>query len=262
MATEIEYTANTGMTTISTANPNIDGTGTLGTVLTGGSNGTLIKKVFIKAQSNTTFGMIRLFVYDGVNTKIISEIEVPSITKSSSDPTFETIVNLNYSLEASGVLYASTQNAEAFNVIAEGLNWTYYATIRPESTRYTANTGMATITTANTSLTGSGTLNTDIWDVITAASNGTIIQSIVIKAQGNTSEGMVRVFIYDGANIKLLTEIHIDAVTKSATANSFSKRITIEKDFVLKTGWKLRATTENSETFNVIAEGLDWTYPV
>ena len=264
MAEETQYTANTGMQTISTANSNLDGTGTLSSaIVTGASNGTLIKTVTIKAQANTTQGMVRLFIYDGSNTKLISEVEIPAVTKSANDPAFELTMDVDYALESGWSLKASTQNAETFNVFAEGLNWAYYASaVRPESTKYTSNLGMATITTANTSLTGSGTLNTDIWDVITAASNGTQIQTVTIKAQVNTTSGMVRLFIYDGSNTKLLTEVPVSAVTKSASAHSFSTVVNFGgKGFALKTGWKLRATTEKSESFNIIAEGLDWVYP-
>jgi len=262
MAAETQYTANTGMVTISTANSNLDGTGTLGTVLTGASLGTLIKTVRIKAQGNTTHGMVRLFVYDGSSTKLITEVEVPAVTKSGTYPAYEAFVPINYILESGGILKASTQNAETFNVIAEGMDYAYYGTVRPDSTKYAANTGIAVITTANTALDGTGTLNTNIWDVLTAASSGTTIQSVTVKAIVSTTAGMVRLFIYDGTNTKLLTEIKVDAVTKSAVAHSYSQRIDFNGiDFVLKSGWKLRATTQNSETFNVIAEGLDWTYP-
>lgn len=261
MAAETQYTANTAMAPIAEANSNLDGTGAV-TILTGASNGTLIKTVVIKAQGNTTPGMVRLFVYDGTNTKILAEVEVPAITRSSRDPSFEVTLPLDYTLKSGGILKATTQVGETFIIIAEGLDWAYYGSIRPESTKYTANTGMATITTANTSLTGSGTINTDMWEVLTAASNGTILQSVVIKAQGNTTPGMVRLFIYDGTNTKLFTEIPVPAVTQSGTAHSFSRRIDFNgRDFALESGWKLRATTEISETFNVIAEGLDWAYP-
>ena len=63
MAAETQYTANTGKVLISTANSNLDGTGTLGTVLTAASNGTLIKAITVKAQVNTTEGMVRLFLF-------------------------------------------------------------------------------------------------------------------------------------------------------------------------------------------------------
>jgi len=258
MAAETQYTANTAMVTISTANSNLDGTNAV-TVLTGASNGTLIKSVTIKAIDNTTPGMVRLFVYDGTNTKIIAEVNVPAITKSLRDPAFEFFLPLDYILKSGGILKASTQNAESFNIIAEGLDWAYYGSVRPESTKYTANTGLTTISTANSNLDGTGTLGT----VLTAASNGTIIQSITIKAIVSTTPGMVRLFLYDGSNnTKLLTEIPVPYVTKSSTAHSFYARINFNnKDFALKSGWALKASTENAESFNVIAEGLDWVYP-
>jgi hypothetical protein len=209
MAAETQYTANTAITTISSANSYLDGTDAV-TVLTGASSGTFIKTVTIKATGNTTDGMVRLFVYDGTNTKIIAEVKVPNITKSYRDPAFVYIIPLDLRLKSGGMLKASTQNAEAFNIIAEGLDWTYYTTsIRPESANYTANTGFATISTANPNLDGSGALE----NVITAAANGTVIQSLVIKALGATTPGMVRLFLYDGTNTKLIREIPVGYVT-------------------------------------------------
>jgi hypothetical protein len=207
--------------------------------------------------------MVRLFAYDGTSTKMIAEVNIPAVTKSSVDPAFETTLPLNYVLKSGGKLKASTEKGETFNVIAEAFDWTYYTTsIRPESANYTANTAMATITTANTNLDGTGTINTNMWEVVTAASSGTMIQSVIIKAQVSTTPGMVRLFLYDGTNTRLLTEIQVPSVTKSATAPSFEYELDFGgNDFALKSGYKLRATTENSETFNVIAECLDWTYP-
>jgi hypothetical protein len=266
MALETQYTANTGMATITTANTSLTGSGTLNTdiwiVLTAAANGTLIKTVTVKAQGNTSGGMIRLFACDASNNRIIAEAAVPAVTKSSHVPAFEVTLNTDYFLESGGTLKATTEKTETFNVIAEGLDFAYYGPARPESSKYTANTGMSTLTTGNSSLTGSGTLDKDIWDILTAASNGTVIQSIIIKAQVNTTPGMVRLFINDGANTKLLTEVPVPAVTKSSTDHSFSYRVDFGgRDFALKAGWKLYATTEKSESFNLIAEGLDWVYP-
>jgi len=264
MAAETQYTANTGMAVISTANGETDGsTGTYGTVLTAASSGTFIKTVTIKAQGNTTHGMVRLFAYDGVTTRLIREIDIPATTKSATDPSFEITVPLGFHLEASGILKASTQNAESFNVIAEGQDWTYYTTsVRPESTKYTANnSGMVTISTANSNLDGSGTLGT----VFTANSdvNGALISSVIIKAQVSTTPGMVRLFInIPGGATNLLKEIPVLAVTKSATAHSFSARIDFGgKGFALQKGYVLKASTEKGESFNVHAEILEWTYP-
>jgi hypothetical protein len=260
MAAETQYTANTGMAVVSTANSNLDGTtGTYVDVITGASGGTLIKTITIKAQGNTTDGMVRLFVYNGTSTKILTEVSVPAITKSATDPTFEAVLHLDYMLKSGGKIKASTQNGESFNIFAEGLDWTYYTTsIRPESTKYAANTGFVTVSTANSNLDGTGTLGT----VLTAAYSGTLLQSITLKAQVSTTPGMIRLFLYDGANTRLFTEVPVPAITKSATANSFSHRIDFGgRDYALKTGWLLKASTEKGEAFNVIAEGLDWTYP-
>jgi len=263
MAAETQYTANTAMATISTANSALDGTGAVTVLTAGASPGTLVKSVTIKATGNTTQGMVRLFMYDGTNTRLVAEVEIPAVTKGANDPAFEVRLDTNFALKAANVLKATTENAESFNIIAEGLDWAYYASsVRPESTKFTANTGMANITTANTSLTGSGTINTDMWEVLTAASSGTEITSVTVKGIVNTTAGMIRLFLYDGTNTKLLTEIPVEATTKSASAHAFSKRITFGgSGFALKSAWRLRATTEKSETFNVIAEGLDWTYP-
>ncbi len=260
MAAETQYTANTGMQTISTANSNLDGTGTLSSaIITGSTTGTLIKSVTIKAIGNTTQGMVRLFIYDGTNTRLIAEVEVPAVTKGANDPAFEVRMETNFALKNNYSLKASTENAESFNVIAEGLDWTYYtSSVRPESTKFTANTALGQVSTANTNLDGTGT----IASILTAASSGTEIESITIKGIVNTTAGMVRLFLYDGTNTKLLMEVPVEATTKSATAHAFSKRITFGgKGFALKSTWLLKASTEKGETFNITAEGLDWTYP-
>lgn len=262
MAAETQYTANTGMVTISTANSNLDGTGTLGTLLTAAANGTLVKSITFKAQANTTQGMLRLFIYDGSNTRLVQEIEVPAVTKSAQEPSFETTIQCNFRLMASDVLKVSTQNAETFNVIAQGANWAYYsASVRPESTNYTANTGIGLISAANSNLDGTGT----IVNILTAGTTGAgwkgcEIQSVTIKAIVTTTYGMVRLFIYDGTNTKLLTEIQVPAVTKSGVASSFSRTVMLDK-FELQAGYSLRASTQNAESFVITAEGLDWKYP-
>lgn len=260
MAAETQYTASTAFATVSSANSSLDGTGAV-TVLTGASNGTLVKTVTVKATVSTTNGMVRLFVYDGSSSKIIMEVPVPAVTKSYRDPSFEVTLPLDYKLESGHELRATTQNAESFNIIAEGLNWSYYTTsVRPESTKYTANTGAVLVSTANNRLDGTGTIGT----VLTSAGdNGTIIQSIVIKSIVSTTPGMIRIFLYDGSSLtKLLTEVPVPYLTKSGTAHSFSYQIDFQgRGFALETDWVLKASTEIAESFNVIAEGLDWEYP-
>jgi len=120
-----KYTANIGSVLISTANSALDGSGTLGSVITGASNGTLVKRITIKAITNTTHGMVRLFVSDGTKTRLIKEVDIPAVTKASVDRSFQFVFLLNFNLRSGYILKASTENAESFQVIAEGLNWTY-----------------------------------------------------------------------------------------------------------------------------------------
>lgn len=263
MAAETQYTANTGMVTISTGNTNLDGSGTLGTLVTAASNGTLVKSVTFKAQGNTTQGMLRLFIDDGSNTRLVEEIEVPAVTKSAQDCSFETTIQCNYRLKAGYILKVSTENSETFNVIANAADWAYYsATVRPESTNYTANTGIGLISTANSNLDGSGTLIT----ILTAGSSGSgwkgcEIQSITVKATVTTTFGMVRLFVVDNSsNTKLLTEIEVPAISRSAVVSSFTRTITLDK-FELQAGYSIKASTEKAESFVVTIEALDWKYP-
>ena len=121
-----KYTANTGMGIVTTANTGLDGTGALVTILTAAANGTFIKTVTVKTQSvGINQGMLRLFIYDGVNTRLLMEIDTPIAGRSGPWASFSRIINLNYFLKAGDVLQASTQETKTFNVIAEGYDVSY-----------------------------------------------------------------------------------------------------------------------------------------
>jgi hypothetical protein len=151
---------------------------------------------------------------------------------------------------------ASTQNAETFNVIIEGKDWAYYATsVRSDTTKYTVNNGAANISTANTNMDGTGTLGS----VLT--SNGSNLLNVTIKATGDTTEGIIRLFLYDGTNTKLLVEIPVVAADQTANYPSFARKVVFQGGFSLKSGWVLKAATARAESFNVIAEALDISYP-
>ena len=118
--------AKTGMALISVANSNLDGTGTIVNIITGASNGTLIDTITIKAIGNTTMGMIRLFITDGSTfTNLVGEINIPQKTVSSVDASFEKTIEVSFMLKSGWILAASTQNAESFQIIAEGLDTTF-----------------------------------------------------------------------------------------------------------------------------------------
>lgn len=111
-----------GMAQINTANTNLDGTtGTYGTVLTAGVNGSRIERGRIKAAESTTAGMIRFFLTDGTNTRLITEVMVSLIAASISTPSFEADVPAlaGMLIPAGWGIKASTHVAEDFNIVIE-----------------------------------------------------------------------------------------------------------------------------------------------
>lgn len=120
MATAAQYaaTVQNAQAQISTANTNRNGTGTIGTVMTGATNGTRIDDIYIVATGTTTAGVVRLFISDGTNIRLWQEILVSAITPSTTVQVWSyTLLNQALILESGWSLQASTNNAETFNVI-------------------------------------------------------------------------------------------------------------------------------------------------
>lgn len=129
MATNPAYAATprVGVTTISTANTNRDGTGTIGTVLTAGASGSRVDRVVVTATGTVTAGMVRMFLHDGATAKLYCEVSVLATTPSASVKAFidtleaVTTPDLFPLILPNGwSLRASTHNAESFNVTAIG----------------------------------------------------------------------------------------------------------------------------------------------
>lgn len=123
---KVKYTANTGTGLLSTANPNLDGSGTIVSLLIAGGNGTLINEITIKALGNTTRGMVRFFIGDSETfTRIIDEVDIPARVQYSTQDTFTICLETNWCLKAGYVLGASTEKAESFAVTVQGLDYSY-----------------------------------------------------------------------------------------------------------------------------------------
>jgi len=130
----VQYTANTQGEMISTANSNLDGTGTLVNVFTAdtaanGFSGCEIYSITIKAQQSVTPGMVRLYFQNTGhgNPILFCEVIIPAITQSATNPTFthEVIVQGSITLQCSYSIWASTEKAEKFSVIVEAADWLY-----------------------------------------------------------------------------------------------------------------------------------------
>lgn len=122
MATSPQYTATpkVGIGALSEANSNRDGTGTIVTIFTAASTGSRIDEVIIKAVGTTTAGTIRLYIHNGTTNFLLTEISVIAIVASGTVKSFEDGIKLEVVLPTGYSLQASTNNAEAFNVVALG----------------------------------------------------------------------------------------------------------------------------------------------
>jgi hypothetical protein len=119
--------------------------------------------------------------------------------------------------------------------------------------------GIGLLSVANTARDGTGTLAT----VFTAGAGGSRIDAIDLQATVTTTAGMIRLFIQDGTNARLVAEFPVLAQTPSATAVAWSRMLNTNTmtpllPIILPTGYSLRASTNNAEAFNVIAFGGDF----
>lgn len=123
----------------------------------------------------------------------------------------------------------------------------------------TPRVGVGQVTTANTNRDGTGTIAT----IFTAGASGSRIDAINLKAVATTTAGMIRLFVHDGTNARLLTEVPVIAITPSSTLPAWEAQLNTNTmtqvlPIILPTGYSLRAATNNAETFNVIASGGDF----
>ncbi len=130
MASTAQYVATpkNGSAQVATANTNRDGTGTLATVFTAGTTGSRIDSILIQATATTTSGMIRFFesIDSGTTKRLVGEVAVTAATPSATVAAFSAYIGNGDSsgfmkrglvLQANAILYASTHNAETFNII-------------------------------------------------------------------------------------------------------------------------------------------------
>jgi hypothetical protein len=114
--------------------------------------------------------------------------------------------------------------------------------------------GSARISTANTNRDGTGVLA----DVVTGESSGTRVDRITITALATTPAGMVRLFVDNGTTVRALKEVPVSAVTVGANTAAFSAEV-VRTDGLpvvnLLDGYRLRASTHNAESFDVVAHG-------
>jgi hypothetical protein len=184
---------------------------------------------------------------------------VPAITQASVRPTFEIEIPLNFTLQSGDILKVSTEKAETFNVIAEGLDWAYYGpSVRTDTTQYTTNWGFGRLSVANPNLNGTGT----IVDIFTgdATYKGVSIDVISIIGTNNVTAGMVRLYLTSGATKYLFKEYFINTQTGSNVDDYFEENILFDDHLDLTAGMIISASTQNADPFDVSVSGNFWKY--
>lgn len=120
MATSPNYAATPWCpaATISAANANRNGTGTIVAFAQAPTGGARIDDIQITAQGTTTVGKVRMYRYNGTTHLYMDEFDVTAITASATvAPWAQSLYNLGIILEANQTLSFSTEKAESFNIV-------------------------------------------------------------------------------------------------------------------------------------------------
>lgn len=113
------------------------------------------------------------------------------------------------------------------------------------------------VSTANTARDGTGTIAT----IATAGASGSKIEEIVVKATGDPADSIVTLFLHDGTNYYLFDEFDLNDPAAASTTVKSNRDSQSYDNFVLPTGWSLRAAitvAPTSGVVNVIAFGGDF----
>lgn len=114
--------------------------------------------------------------------------------------------------------------------------------------------GIGQVSAANPNRDGTGT----IVNILTAGASGSRIDRLRIKATATTTAGTIRIYVFDGTNIRLLLERIVAAIVPGAAVAAFEDFVSFTGGLQLPATFALRASTEKAETFNIAAEGADY----
>jgi hypothetical protein len=200
MATSAQYasTVKTGMTSISTANTNRDGTGTLGVVYTAGAGGARLDSVNTQASGTTTAGIVRYYLTKGRPGATIS-----SITFSSTTATVTTATS--HGLSTGNLVTLQTALPDDYNVTGVAITVTSTTTFT-----YT----MATTPTVNATSVGyysttPATPVTELWrEVLVTAitASGTVAAfSNTMASNSSADRGYLPLELQPGYSLRAST---------------------------------------------------------
>lgn len=96
------------------ANANHDGSGTVYTLFTAGAAGDWLRNLYLRGKDTTTAGMLRLFLYDGVNYRPWKEISVQAVVASATVKAWEYSEFIDEYIPTGYSVVVSTEKAEYF----------------------------------------------------------------------------------------------------------------------------------------------------
>lgn len=115
--------------------------------------------------------------------------------------------------------------------------------------------GVASVSTANTAIDGTGTIT----DLITGAAAGTRILEIDAQCSATSAAALINLFLWNGTTWTLFDQISITAATSSTTVKA-NRNFTAYTNLVLPDAtWKVGCTTTISQATRVYALGGDLT---
>lgn len=113
-------TPNVSISNSASAVTTIDGTGTLVTGFTAGTNGSRVERIRVKCAATSAAGLVNIFIFDGTNNRLLTSITVTAVTTSTTVSAFESVVTLGIVLPTGFLLKWATTIAQSTNVIMEG----------------------------------------------------------------------------------------------------------------------------------------------
>lgn len=116
-----------------------------------------------------------------------------------------------------------------------------------ESVKYTANTVATAFDFGPTLI-----------NLLTGASNGTLIKTITIKAYETIIKGGMYFYINDGSASRLV-DVHT-AMNQIQSATQDSYEVTFELDYYLKSGNVFQAYMNTVQSYIITVQGLDMSY--
>lgn len=115
--------------------------------------------------------------------------------------------------------------------------------------------GVASLSTANTAIDGTGTIT----DLITGVAAGTRILEIDAQCSATSAAALINLFLWNGTAWTLFDQISITAATSSNTVKA-NRNFTAYTNLVLPDAtWKVGCTTTISQATRVYALGGDLT---